>query len=125
MKKIIKHIGLVYLIGFAVITLLYHFAELGYGFIQASFYAGFLNLLNSAFAILFFELSFNKSNKDFFVMNLGGMGLRIFFLLIAVFLFIKFLNIDKIAFILLFFIFYFILLIVEINHFRLKANSKT
>lgn len=125
MKKIIKQIGLVYILGFAVIALIYQLSNLEYGFIQASLYAGFLNLLNSAFAILFFELSFNKSNKDFIVMNLGGMGLRIFFLLIAVFLFIKFLNIDKIDFILLFFIFYFILLVIEINHFRLKVNSNS
>ena len=48
------------------------------------------------------------------IYNLGGLSLRLFALLIIFVLVIKFLNIDKYAFILVFFLFYFITLVIEV-----------
>lgn len=115
---------IVFLIGFSILASLYYLEIIHYYFFQASLYAGFLNLANTGLAFLFFEKSYQKENKKFLLYNLGGMIGRMFLLLLAVIIFIKFLNIDKYGFILVFFIFYFILLGIEINHFSKRVKKR-
>ncbi len=83
-----------------------------------------LNLLNTVVAVKLFDRSIKGTNKLFLINVLGGMGLRILFLLICIFLVIKLLNIDKYIFIFTFFIIYFILLIFEIVYYNLKLKIK-
>lgn len=83
-----------------------------------------LNVPTTFSAYYFFNKSLGKSNNEFLLFNLGGMMIRLFFLLVVVFIVIKFLNIDKYAFIFLFFIFYFTSLIFEVNYFRVKAKEQ-
>jgi len=82
-----------------------------------------ITLINAFFAYFLFKKSLGRPNKDFLVYNLGGMLGRMLFLLLVVFIVIKFLNIDEYAFIFLFFIFYFTSLVFEINYFRIKARQ--
>ena len=124
MKKIFNQVIIVFVIGFSILAFLYYLEFINYYFFQASLYAGFLNLANTGLAFLFFEKSYQKDNKKFLLYNLGGMIGRMFILLLSVIIFIKFLNIDKYGFILVFFIFYFVLLTIEINHFRKRVETR-
>ncbi len=84
--------------------------------VEASLYAGLLNLINLFVAYFLFKKSIGKSGNTFVMFNLGGIGLRMVFLLISIALIIKFLKIDKYAFILVFFLIYFILLSLEVGY---------
>jgi len=87
------------------------------------FTALFLNLINLFAALLFYYLSINRSNQVFMLLNIGGMGVRIFFLLFGVMMSLIFLEIDEYAFIFIFLIFYSISIYVEIEYFY-KVNQK-
>ena len=87
------------------------------------FTALFLNLINLFAALLFYYLSINRSNQVFMLLNIGGMGVRIFFLLFGVMMSLIFLEIDKYAFIFIFLIFYSISIYIEIKYFY-KVNQK-
>ncbi len=90
-------------------------------------YSASLGLLNYLIAVLLFSVGIKyEDNTKFLKFVFGGMVLRIFFLLIIVFMLIKFLNIEKSSFILEFFIIYFILLIIEIVFYlkTLKREQK-
>lgn len=120
----IKQVYSIY-IGFAFIFLvLSAFDILAWSFVEASLIALVINIPTTYSAYFFFNKSLGKSNNEFLLFNLGGMMIRLFFLLVVVFIVIKFLNIDKYAFIFLFFIFYFTSLIFEVNYFRVKAKEQ-
>ncbi len=84
----------------------------------------FLNLINLFTALFLYHLSINRSNEVFMILNLGGMGVRVFFLLFGVMMSLIFLEIDKYAFILVFLIFYSLSIYVEIKYIY-KENLKT
>lgn len=124
MSKIFKQVTFTYII---VYLLLFYLKSSNYitsGFLEASFYSGALNLLNVTAAVILFNYAVRKSNKQFLIFNFGGMTVRMMLLLIIIFVFFKATTIDKYGFIILFFVFYFVLLIFEINHFVLEAKSK-
>lgn len=87
------------------------------------FTALFLNLINLFAALLFYYLSINRSNQVFMLLNIGGMGVRAFFLLFGVMMSLIFLEIDKYAFIFIFLIFYSVSIYIEIKYFY-KVNQK-
>ena len=87
-------------------------------------YAYLYNLLNSFSSILLFNLGIEKDNKTFFLLILGGMSLRLLLMLAAIIITIKFLFINREAFILVFFIFYFLLLFVEILYFHKSIKDR-
>jgi len=88
------------------------------------FLALFLNLINLSIALLLFNLSKNKSNQLFFLLNLGGMGVRVLFLLFTFTLSLIFLEIDKYAFIFVFLFFYSVSILFEVKHFNSKKDDK-
>ena len=111
-------------IGISIIfAILYAFNVIEWSILEACLLAASINMLTAYSAYFFFKKSFGRSNNDFLLFNLGGMLLRILFLLVVVIIVIKFLNVDKYAFIFLFFIFYFTSLIFEVNYFRKKAKE--
>ena len=122
MKKIVKQLLIVYVGIYSILLTLYNFGLIDYGFLSSSFYAGVLSITNLILALLFYHLSLKKSNKIFIIFNLGGMGVRLFLLLIAVFIFLKFLKIDEYGFIFIFFILYILQLIIELGFFNRKAD---
>lgn len=112
--KAIKFTGLIYISIYIIISGLYFVKFITTPILISSIYAGILTCINFIIALFLFEYSFKKSNKIFLIFNFGGLGLRLLFLMIAIFIIIKFLIIDKYAFILTFFLFYFIFLSIEI-----------
>lgn len=124
MIKTAKIISIFYIVIYLSAFIMYKSGFISELFLYSAIYAGVLNLLNSLSAFFLFKYSFGKSNNIFLIANLGGMGVRLLILLLAVFIFIKFLNIDKYGFILTFFIFYFFLLIFEIYYFKNKVEKK-
>ncbi len=93
----------------------------------AYIYASALNLVNFSLALIFYSIGIKaRSNADFLKFAMGGMIFRIFLVIFLVFILIKFLNIEKSSFILIFFIIYFILLVVEIYFYlkKLKREAK-
>jgi hypothetical protein len=88
------------------------------------FFALFLNLINLFLAMLLFNISKNRSNQLFLLLNLGGMGVRVVFLLFTFTLSLIFLEIDKYAFILVFLIFYSVSILFEVKHFNSKKDEK-
>ncbi len=88
------------------------------------FLALFLNLINLSIALLLFNISKKKSNQLFMLLNLGGMGVRVLFLLFTFTLSLIFLEIDKYAFILVFLIFYSMSIVFEVRHFNSRKDEK-
>ena len=124
MKKIIKTTFYIY-IPLIIISYLFKLtAVINHTMFVSIFTALFINLINLFTALLFYHLSINRSNQVFMLLNLGGMGARVFFLLIGVMMSLIFLEIDKYAFILVFLIFYSVSITTEIKYFY-KVTQKS
>lgn len=124
MKKIIKYTFIPVFSGILILLILYFLDIINNIILYSTVYAAGLNLLNSIIAFSMFEKSIKKSNQAFLISNLGGMGIRMIFLLIVLFLSIKFLKIHMLSFILVFFIFYFSLLAMEVYYFKVRIEEK-
>jgi hypothetical protein len=88
------------------------------------FLALFINMINLFIALLLYNFSKNKSNQSFLIINFGGMGVRVLFLLFAFTLSLIFLEIDKYAFIFIFLIFYSSSILFEVKHYNSKKDEK-
>ncbi len=97
---------------------------LPYKMFIASLVSGVITILNFLASVWAFTRGYRKSNKEFLLYTLGGMVIRLFLVLILVFISIQFLNIDKYGFIFTLVIIYFISLIIEVNYFRKKVSGK-
>lgn len=90
-----------------------------------AFLAGLtLNLVNALTAFPLMKKGMAGSNKEFLIYSLGGMSARIMFLLIVIFVIIKFMNINLIEFLIGFFVFYFAFLIWEVYYYNLRSIKK-
>lgn len=124
LKKTINYALVFTVIGVVTIAILYFTDSITNVQLVSSIYAVLFNIINFVAAIYLFKSSLGKGNNTFLIRNLGGMGLRFIILLVVIFISLKFLNIDRYGFILVFFIFYFVYLILEINFFRLSSLNK-
>ena len=120
----IKQISIIVIGILALVTILSFFGVFEKTIITAALLSGGITLVNSFAAQILFDKSYQQSNQKFLIYNLGGMGVRLIFLLVVVFIVIKFLKIDEYEFIFLFFIFYFTSLFLEVNYFRIKAKEQ-
>lgn len=118
MKKIYRTSFYIYIPLIITSYILYLTAIVDHKSFVSIFTALFLNLINLFAALLFYYLSINRSNQVFMLLNIGGMGIRIFFLLFGVMMSLIFLEIDKYAFIFIFLIFYITSIYVEIKFFN-------
>ena len=123
MSKFIRNIAIFYLLSFIVILVLNYFEIINELRFFSIIYAGILSLINVLAAVLLFRYSYKSRHSSFMIFNFGGLGVRVIFLLIAIVLVIKLLNIDKYAFILVFFLFYFISLSLEVVYY-LQTTAK-
>ncbi len=123
MSKFIRNIAIFYLLSFIVILVLNYFEIINELKFFSIIYAGILSLINVLAAVLLFRYSYKSRHSSFMIFNFGGLGVRVIFLLIAIVLVIKLLNIDKYAFILVFFLFYFISLSLEVVYY-LQTTAK-
>ena len=123
MKKINRTTFYIYIPLIILSYILHLTAVIDHKTFVSIFTALFLNLINLFAALLFYYLSINRSNQVFMLLNIGGMGVRVFFLLFGVMMSLIFLEIDKYAFIFIFLIFYSISIYIEIKYFY-KVNQK-
>jgi len=107
------------------LLVMHHYQIITTVFRDSVFYASIIMMINFTFFLIFWEYSKNKNNKTFLIFNLGGMAFRLILTLIGVFVVIKFLNIDKYAFIFTLFIWYILFLTYEIVVFKKKAGKVT
>jgi hypothetical protein len=124
MKKIYKQLTVVYITFYLILFTCFFLQVIQFNLIKTSFYSGVINLVNSIIAIVAFHRGFGKPNKIFLLYILGGMVFRLLFILILIFLSLKYLNIDKLGFIFTLVILYFTDLILEINYFRVRTAVK-
>ena len=122
MNNFTKQIIVLYLLVYGTILVLRYLNFVSELFLISSIYAGIINLANSFAAIKLFNFSFKSGNSFFMIYALGGLGIRLMFILIIFVIVIKFLNIDKYAFILVFFLFYFSSLGLEVLFYLKKHN---
>ena len=118
-----KKILYLYLVVYFILFILHYTGVISQLFIISSIYAGLINLMNAFAAVKLFNISYKSGASTFMIYNLGGMGIRLFSILIIFVLVIKILNVDKYGFILVFFLFYFISLVFEVI-FYLKTVKK-
>jgi hypothetical protein len=117
--KMSLFIGLI----FASILLLNQISIISFDFLKSFIIAGVITYLNFVSGYIFLKLSNNKSNTIFLIMILGGMLLRLFMMLLLVFISLKFLDIKTGVFIFVSFFFYVFYLLVEILYlYRDKSN---
>jgi hypothetical protein len=81
-------------------------------------------ILNFFIGFLFIKLSLPKRNDVFLSMLWGGMAFRLIFILILVFILLKFLELNAIGFIFSIFFFYVFYLIIEIFYLNLKKTEQ-
>ena len=108
---------------FAILLILKEFSVITPISFYSYLYACIIAFLNHIAFNILLDFSFKKSNQIFLIVNLGGMGLRVLFMLILVFIAIKFLKIDEFKFIFAFFLLYVLFLVYEINIIRLKVEK--
>lgn len=123
MKKIYRTTFYIYVPLIIISYVFYLTAVVDHKNFVSIFTALFLNLINLFAALMFYYLSINRSNQVFMLLNIGGMGVRIFFLLFGVMMSLIFLEIDKYAFIFIFLIFYSSSIYTEIKYFN-RVNQK-
>lgn len=70
-----------------------------------------------------FRYSIQKSNKFFLLFSIGGIILRLFIMLVIVFVVLKFLKIDVFGFIFAFFLWYVFFLVFEISIVQSKTKN--
>ena len=124
MRNILKTIIYIFFPPYIITYLLKIFDIINITIELSIFLALFLNIINLFLALLLYNISKNRSNQTFLLLNLGGMGVRIFYLLISFTLSLIFLEIDKYAFILVFLIFYIMSIVFEVRHFNSKKDRK-
>ncbi len=122
MRNILKTIIYIFFPPYVITYILKYFEIINIITELSVFLAIFINMINLSIALSFYNFSKSKSNQLFLLLNLGGMGVRIFFLLITFTLSLIFLEIDKYAFILVFLIFYSMSIVFEIKHFNSKKD---
>jgi hypothetical protein len=99
---------------FVSILLLNQISIISFAFLKSFIIAGIITYLNFVSGYLFIKFSNNKSDTIFLIMILGGMLLRLFMMLLLVFISLKFLDIKTGVFIFVIFFFYVFYLLVEI-----------
>jgi hypothetical protein len=108
--KMSLFIGLI----FASILLLNQISIISFDFLKSFIIAGVITYLNFVTGYFFLKFSNNKSDTMFLIMIMGGMILRLFMMLLLVFISLKFLDIKTGVFIFIIFFFYVFFLLVEI-----------
>jgi hypothetical protein len=84
-----------------------------------------LSTINIMLGYISIEMAYERSMTKFMKWILGGMGIRLLFLLAALFFVIKVLQFHLLAFIISLFGFYTVYLILEILHIDKKVREKT
>src|ERR1035437_3736572 len=110
LMKMSLFIGLI----FISILFLYQIKIISFDFLKSFILASVITYLNFLMGYFFLIVSKGKSDTIFLIMIMGGMILRLFFMLLLVLISLKFLDIKTGVFIFVIFFFYVFYLLVEI-----------
>ncbi len=124
MQKKAKTALMISVITIVFLSLLVFVNSLSFEIGNALILAIVISVLNFLLFLGSFNYSVKKSNKIFLLFAVGGIGIRLFLMLAAVFVSIKFLKVDLVGFIFGFFICYFFLLIYEISIVRYGLEGR-
>ena len=86
--------------------------------------SGILGTVNIVISFIILTVSYDKDIKGFMVNYFGGMGIRLLFLLLTIFLILKFMRIDIFVFILSLFVLFFVFQILEIYYIHSYQKRK-
>ncbi len=114
-----KSLVLVFVL-FLILTVIYSFSFVSKAFFESAAVGGAISTFN--FLLGFFAIKISlKSPQDFFLKAIfGGMVIRLFVVLMLVFISLKFLNINENSFIFFILFFYILYLIIEIIYLYMK-----
>ena len=123
MIKNIKKSFIVFFVVIAIVLLLGFLRILSIPTIYPILSGSFLSILNFVIFLIMFRYSIQKSNKFFLLFSIGGIILRLFIMLVIVFVVLKFLKIDVFGFIFAFFLWYVFFLVFEISIVQSKTKN--
>jgi len=122
--KFVKYILIVAVI--AWILILYPLFKFGNeGFISSFAIGSLISLANSIVGFLVIKHGMTKSNREFFKLTMGSIGLRLFAIAGLILVLLKFLNFEIYGLVISLLLFYFLFLAVEIAFFaKLKTKRE-
>ncbi len=124
-KKLLISISIISTVVFLLLITAFYFTSYLNTNLFISVLAGSLIVIfNFLIGFAFIKFSLSKSDKVFFSMLWGGMVLRLFFILILVFILLKFLELNATGFIFSILFFYVFYLIIEIFYLNLKKTEQ-
>jgi hypothetical protein len=113
-KKIFLSVALIAAIYIALSSVLSYLYQFNSAQNRALVMAGILGTINVVISFIILFVSFDRGIKEFMIRYFGGMAIRVLFLLIIIFLLLKFMIIDIFVFILSLFVLYFVFQALEI-----------
>jgi hypothetical protein len=105
---------------FLILIATYSFSFVSGSFFKSVAVGGAISTFNFLLGFFAIKISIKSSRDFFFKAILGGMVLRLFLVLILVFISLKFLNINENSFIFSILFFYILYLIIEIIYLNMK-----
>ncbi|CUU01440.1 hypothetical protein JGI1_00251 [Candidatus Thermokryptus mobilis] len=122
--KFVKYISVVALVTWALI--LYPLFKFGSdGFITSFAVGSLISLINSIVGFLVIKHGMAKSDREFFKLTIGSIGLRLFLIAGLILILLKFLNFEIYGLVISLLLFYFLFLAVEIVFFaKLKTKRE-
>ena len=125
MNKAEKFLGkslIIIFIPFLILVFIYSFSFVSETFFISVITGGVLSTFNFLLGILAIKIGLKPSGDLFFKAVIGGMILRLFLVLVLVFISLKFLNINENSFIFSILFFYILYLIFEIIYLNMKKT---
>jgi hypothetical protein len=122
-KNSIISLGII-IAGYVIELILFGEGLVDSSVVSAYLWAAGLNLINMIIAISIFSYSASKDLNQFVFFTLFSITIRIILIISAILIIIKFININKTAFIFTFFVIYFIFLILEIVYYKHRLTKK-
>jgi hypothetical protein len=117
-------ISLLIITAFCLIFLFYNVNFISFAFLKASILAGIITYFNFVLGYCAIRFSNGKSLNTLMIVIFGGMILRLFMLLLLVFISLKFLDISTGIFIFIILFFYVFYLLMEILYLSKKDNLR-
>ena len=125
MNKAEKFLGkslIIPFILFLILIFIYSFSFISEIFFVSVIIGGALFSFNFLIGLLAIKMGLKSSQAVFLKLILGGMVLRLFLMLVLVFISLKFLNIKENSFIFSILFFYILYLILEVFYLNMKKN---
>jgi hypothetical protein len=105
---------------FMILLSAYFFSIVSKIFFISVLFAWIITTFNFSLGVISVKISLNKSQNSFFKIILGGVTVRLFLMLITVYISLKFLDISQNSFIFSILFFYILYLMIEVIYLYMK-----